>query len=144
MTRSNITKVVQEAERNKQILAGALQATEQASRAKSEFLSRMSHEIRTPMNAIIGLTSLGAGDVSDNRSVSEDLSKIGMSARYLLSLINDILDMSRIESGRVVLSDSSIAFEEFIGSVNNIIFSQCEEKGVHMTPSWMALWRAPI
>ncbi|MDD3223034.1 MAG: response regulator [Lachnospiraceae bacterium] len=130
VTRANITKVVQETEKNRQTLASALHAAELASRAKSEFLSRMSHEIRTPMNAIIGITSLAAGDISDAKMIREDLTKIGMSARYLLSLINDILDMSRIESGRMVLSSGSIPFEEFISSVNNIIYSQCEEKGI--------------
>ena len=130
VTRADISKVVREEERKQQMLASALHAAEQASRAKSEFLSRMSHEIRTPMNAIIGITSLAASDISEPDIVSEDLSKIGMSARYLLSLINDILDMSRIESGRMVLNNGTIPFEEFISSVNNIINSQCEEKGI--------------
>ena len=104
VSRANVTKAVYEEERNQQMLASALEAAEQASRAKSEFLSRMSHEIRTPMNAIIGISTLAVNDVHDPAMMEDDLSKIIMSARYLLSLINDILDMSRIESGRMSLS----------------------------------------
>ena len=130
IVQTNVTKAVADAERDQQNLADALQAAEQASRAKSEFLSRMSHEIRTPMNAIIGISTLAVNDVNDPAMMSEDLSKIIMSARYLLSLINDILDMSRIESGRMALNAAPIEFDEFISGINNIIYSQCTAKGI--------------
>lgn len=130
IVQTNVTKAVADAERDQQNLADALQAAEQASRAKSEFLSRMSHEIRTPMNAIIGISTLAVNDVKDPVLMSEDLSKIIMSARYLLSLINDILDMSRIESGRMALNAAPIEFDEFISGINNIIYSQCASKGI--------------
>ncbi|MEG2175223.1 MAG: histidine kinase dimerization/phospho-acceptor domain-containing protein, partial [Oscillospiraceae bacterium] len=84
----------------------------QANAAKSEFLSRMSHEIRTPMNAIIGMSALAAGCIDDPKQVSEYISKVGISARFLLSLINDILDMSRIDSGKVLIRREKIPFEE--------------------------------
>ena len=77
-------------------LKDALAVAEQANRAKSDFLSRMSHEIRTPMNAIIGMSTIAAQSIGDDDQVADCLSKIGISSRFLLSLINDILDMSRI------------------------------------------------
>lgn len=82
-----------EAERNRQIIKDALTAAEQASRAKSDFLSRMSHEIRTPMNAVIGMTTIAAASLDNRDKLTDCLGKIGLSSRYLLSLINDILDM---------------------------------------------------
>ncbi|MEG2119296.1 MAG: response regulator, partial [Pseudoflavonifractor sp.] len=95
-----------------------------------EFLARMSHEIRTPMNTIIGMSTLAAGCVNDPEQVSEYLSKVGISARFLLSLINDILDMSRIESGKLLVRREEIPFEEFINGINGICNAQAQEKGV--------------
>ena len=82
--------------------------------AKTEFLSRMSHEIRTPMNAIIGMTAIALSALDNKERISDCLAKIGISARFLLSLINDILDMSRIESGRMNLAHEKFDFEEMI------------------------------
>lgn len=130
VVQSNVTKAVYDEERNQQLLADALHAAEAASRAKSEFLSRMSHEIRTPMNAIIGIATLAAENVNDPNQMREDLSKVIVSARYLSSLINDILDMSRIESGRMALNSAVMVLDEFVDSVNNIIYPQCEAKGI--------------
>lgn len=90
-----------EAEKN-QILRTALGAAEAANNAKTEFLSRMSHEIRTPMNAIIGMTAIALSALDNKERISDCLAKIGISARFLLSLINDILDMSRIEMGLAI------------------------------------------
>ena len=127
---TNVTQTVSDEEQNRQMLASALRAAEQASRAKSEFLSRMSHEIRTPMNAIIGISALAMEDVNQPEIVGEDLTKIHTSAKYLLNLINDILDMSRIESGRMTLNNAPIDFTDFIGGINNIISTQCISKGI--------------
>ncbi|MEG1633493.1 MAG: response regulator [Oscillospiraceae bacterium] len=130
ITRTDITDIYNEEQRKNEVLGDALLAAQQASNAKSEFLSRMSHEIRTPMNAIIGMSALASGCVNDPEQVSEYLSKVGISARFLLSLINDILDMSRIESGKVSIRNEEIPFEQFIGDINGICHAQAQEKGV--------------
>ncbi|MEG2037942.1 MAG: histidine kinase dimerization/phospho-acceptor domain-containing protein, partial [Ruthenibacterium sp.] len=114
LTRSDITDIYNDEQRKNAALKDALLAAQQASTAKSEFLSRMSHEIRTPMNAIIGMSALAINSVDDPAQVLEYLSKVGISARFLLSLINDILDMSRIESGKVLIRQEKIPFEEFL------------------------------
>ncbi|MBR5746327.1 MAG: response regulator, partial [Clostridia bacterium] len=104
---------------------------EESSRAKTSFLSNMSHEIRTPMNAIIGLDNIALRDKDLSPKTREHLEKIGASAKHLLGLINDILDMSRIESGRMVLKDEEFSFREFLDQVNIIINGQCADKGLH-------------
>ncbi len=116
-------------ERNEQ-LRTALKEAEQANIAKTAFLSRMSHEIRTPMNAIIGLDSIALQESDLSDSVKNDLEKIGESARYLLSLINDILDMSRIESGRMTLKNEEFSFRSFLDQVNTMIDGQCRDRGL--------------
>lgn len=130
LTRTDITQIYNEEQRKNQVLKDALAAAEQANVAKSEFLSRMSHEIRTPMNTIIGMSTLAASCVQDTAQVSSYLSKVGLSARFLLSLINDILDMSRIESGKVLIRHEKIPFEEFITGINDICHAQAMEKDV--------------
>lgn len=101
-----------------------------ASAAKSHFLSRMSHEIRTPINAIIGLDSIALRDESISEHTRDELTKIGASARHLLSIINDILDMSRIESGRMELKKEVFLFQEFLDQISIIVDGQCEDKGL--------------
>ncbi|MCR5147615.1 MAG: amino acid permease [Eubacterium sp.] len=101
---------------------------EKNSRAKSNFLSTMSHEIRTPMNAIIGLQNLALKDPQLSKETRGNLEKIGASANHLLGLINDILDMSRIESGRMILKNEEFSFKDFIEQINTIIGGQCRDK----------------
>jgi len=113
-----------------QALAEALEAAEQANKAKTAFLSNMSHEIRTPMNAIIGLDSLALRDGSLPEETRDYLEKIGGSARHLLGLINDILDMSRIESGRLVIRKEEFSFNGMLEQINTMVMSQCAEKGL--------------
>lgn len=113
-----------------QALSDALKTAEEASRAKTVFLSNMSHEIRTPMNAIIGLDSLALNEKDISDTTRDYLEKIGGSAQHLLSLINDILDMSRIESGRMALRNEEFAFSKLMEQVNTIISGQCSEKGL--------------
>lgn len=103
---------------------------EESSRAKTSFLSNMSHEIRTPMNAIIGLDNIALRNPDLQPKTREQLEKIGASAKHLLGLINDILDMSRIESGRMVLKNEEFSFREFLDQINIIINGQCVDKGL--------------
>ena len=104
---------------------------EESSRAKTSFLSNMSHEIRTPMNAIIGLDNIALRNPNLPPQTREQLEKIGSSANHLLGLINDILDMSRIESGRAVLKSEEFSFREFLDQINIMINGQCVDKGLH-------------
>lgn len=103
---------------------------EEVSRAKTSFLSNMSHEIRTPMNAIIGLDNIALKDPDLTPRTREQLEKIGSSAHHLLGLINDILDMSRIESGRMVLKNEDFAIRGFLDQINVMINGQCQDKGL--------------
>ena len=113
-----------------QALCEALAAAEEANKAKTAFLSSMSHEIRTPMNAIIGLDSLALRKETLDSDTREYLEKIGGSARHLLGLINDILDMSRIESGRMVLRNEIFSFRGFLEQINVMVMTQCSDKGL--------------
>ena len=113
-----------------QALSDALNAAEEASKAKTAFLSNMSHEIRTPMNAIIGLDNLALNDPNISMKTKDYLTKIGSSAQHLLSLINDILDMSRIESGRMTLRQEEFDFSKLIEQINTIFSGQCQDKGL--------------
>ncbi len=128
---TDIDSEMREAMAHSRALSDALAAAEQASKAKTSFLSSMSHEIRTPMNAIIGLNAiaLNAPELSDK--TREQLEKIGSSANHLLSLINDILDMSRIESGKTVLKNEDFSFSKLLEQINTIFGAQCAEKGLN-------------
>ena len=111
-------------------LMEALAAAQEANKAKSAFLSNMSHEIRTPMNAIIGLNNIAMNEPSASDKVKEYLAKIDTSAHHLLGIINDILDMSRIESGRLVIKSEEFSFAKTLEQVNTIISGQCRDKGL--------------
>ena len=130
VVRTDVTDVVHQEQRQKEELTAALIAAEQANAAKSDFLSRMSHEIRTPMNAIIGMSAIAAQSIGDDEHVADCIAKIGISSRFLLSLINDILDMSRIESGKMLLKQEKIPMEEFLMGLNSICYTQAAAKGV--------------
>ena len=125
---SDIDAEMRESMQQSQALSDALKVAEEASKAKTVFLSSMSHEIRTPMNAIIGLDSLALHDPDISDSTRGYLEKIGGSAHHLLSLINDILDMSRIESGRMVIKHEEFAFPTLLEQINTIMSGQCQEK----------------
>jgi len=130
LVRTDFTEIQRHQLEQEEALRAALATAEQASAAKSEFLSRMSHEIRTPMNAIIGMDTLAAQAIGNDERVADCIGKIGLSARYLLSLINDILDMSRIESGKMLLKNDRFLFRELITSINTIIYNQTKAKGL--------------
>lgn len=113
-----------------QALSDALAAAEEANRAKTAFLSNMSHEIRTPMNAIIGLDNIALSDPGLSENTREYLEKISGSAQHLLNIINDILDMSRIESGRMTIRNEEFSFSRLLESVNTMVSGQCHDKGL--------------
>ena len=112
-------------------LAEALTAAEEANKAKTTFLSNMSHEMRTPMNAIIGLDNIALNDPALPDTTRVHLEKIGTSAHHLLGIINDILDMSRIEAGRMVIRTEEFSFPHMLSQINTIIGGQCRDKGLH-------------
>ena len=101
---------------------------EHQNKAKTDFLSNMSHDIRTPMNAIIGFTNLALQDPADTERVREYLGKISASSNHLLSLINDVLEMSRIESGRIELDETEVSLPDVLRDLNTIIVGQVEER----------------
>ena len=111
-------------------LRDALHAAEEANRAKTAFLSNMSHEIRTPMNAIIGLARIALENPDIPEETRGQLEKIGESAGHLLGIINDVLDMSRIESGKMTLHNEEFSFSNTLEQVNIIIGGQCRDKGL--------------
>lgn len=113
-----------------QALSDALAVAEDANRAKTAFLSNMSHEIRTPMNAIIGLDTIALNEPGISDKVRVYLEKIGSSARHLLSLVNDILDMSRIESGRMTLKSEEFSISALLEQINTLVSGQCHDKGL--------------
>ena len=108
----------------------ALEQAEQANRAKSEFVSRISHDIRTPISAITSMTAFAREDVEDKARLNEDLDKIEASSAFLLSLINDILDISKIDSGKIELHPEPYAFEEFSKKLTSMFGPLCEKKGI--------------
>lgn len=124
---SNIDAEMRDSLARNQALSDALDAAEEASRAKTVFLSNMSHEIRTPMNAIIGLDTLALNEEGISDKTRDYLEKIGDSARHLLGIINDILDMSRIESGRMSIKNEEFSFSKMIEQINTMFSGQCEE-----------------
>ena len=130
LLKSDVTDVLMRERRNNEMLALALSEAEHANAAKTAFLSNMSHEIRTPMNAVIGLNTLALRDDTLSDKTRELLTKLGASASHLLELINDILDMSRIESGRMTLSKDEFSFNLMLEQINTMILSQCRDKGL--------------
>ncbi len=130
LLKSDTTEIQQKQIKQNERLKIALNEAKQANVAKTAFLSRMSHEIRTPMNAIIGLDNIALHDKNLTPTLKGYLEKIGTSARYLLSIINDILDMSRIESGRMSFRNEEFSFTSFIYQINSLIDGQCKDKGL--------------
>ena len=112
----------------KQAAEEAFQVAQEASRSKSSFLANMSHDIRTPMNAIIGITSLIRYDAGNKGKVIEYADKIDTSSQHLLGIINDVLDMSKIEAGKTVFKYSDFSLLDFIQELDTIFHSQISEK----------------
>ncbi|MDY3249116.1 MAG: response regulator, partial [Candidatus Choladocola sp.] len=125
---ADVDRQTREEQEKKQALEDALSQAEAANRAKTVFLSNMSHDIRTPMNAIIGFTSLAATHLDQKELVKDYLTKIMTSSNHLLSLINDVLDMSRIESGKVRIDASECHLPDIIHDIRNIIQADIHSK----------------
>lgn len=116
-------------EKNGQLAVAVSQANN-ANQAKSQFLARMSHEIRTPMNAIVGLTQLARKRADEPEQVEDYLDKIETSSTMLLNIINDVLDMSAIESNKLKIAQSSFVLDEILDSVETVYGAQCRQKGI--------------
>jgi signal transduction histidine kinase len=116
-------------------------AARASSEAKSEFLSRMSHDIRTPLNAIIGFESLALGEDDMPPAVREYLEKIDVSGRYLLGLVNDVLDMEKIESGKLEIHEESTDRLKMLNSIADVFGHQAAEKGIKLTADFSSLAR---
>ena len=125
-------KEIREKEAARRELSDALAAAEYASRAKTEFLNNMSHDIRTPMNAIVGFTALAASHIDNKEQVTDYLGKISVSSQHLLSLINDVLDMSRIESGKMRLEESDVHLPDVIHDLRTIIQTNIASKQLEL------------
>ena len=124
----NIDEIVRREQEQKAVLETALKEAQRANVAKTTFLNNMSHDIRTPMNAIIGFTSLGVSHIGNREQVKGYLDKILTSSKHLLSLINDILDMSRIESGKVKIEENEVSLPEVMHDLKTIVQADVKSK----------------
>ena len=127
-TMKEMEVVNQKLKKAKNVATEALQTAENANKAKTDFLSNMSHDIRTPMNAIIGITSLIRHDAGNKAKVIEYADKIDISSQHLLGIINDVLDMSKIEAGKTVFKYSDFSILDFVQELDTIVHSQIYEK----------------
>ena len=123
-------RTFKEIEKKNHLLANATERANYANDSKSRFLAQMSHEIRTPMNAIIGLTTIAKTDIHRPEKMTEHLVKIEGSSKLLLGIINDVLDMSAIESNKLKIGDEPFDFKQMLSSVSSIYYTQCRQKGV--------------
>lgn len=130
MVRADVTDMLTAERRSKEKLEEALALAEEANRAKSDFLSAMSHDIRTPMNAIIGMTALAEAHLEEKERMRDCLKKISVSSKHLLSLINDILDMSKIERSKISLNRMALCLRDVLEQVCAIIEPQAKEAGI--------------
>ena len=132
-TMKEMEVVNQKLKKAKNVATEALQTAENANKAKTDFLSNMSHDIRTPMNAIIGITSLIRHDAGNKAKVIEYADKIDISSQHLLGIINDVLDMSKIEAGKTVFKYSDFSILDFVQELDTIFHSQIYEKRQTLT-----------
>lgn len=132
-TSTDVTETFRQQRQQLDELNKALEAAAKANASKSDFLSRVSHDIRTPMNVISGMTKFALEDINDKDKLTNDLEKIKIANTFLLSLISDILDLSKIESGRVTIKPQIYTYEDFIANVRGMIVPLCEDKDLKLT-----------
>ena len=132
---SFVHKQMRDIEEAREQAEGAQRAAEHANKAKSEFLSNMSHDIRTPMNAIVGMTAIATANIDNPQQVQHCLKKISLSSQHLLGLINDVLDMSKIESGKMVLNVDQVSLREVMDSIVSIAQPQVKAKNQNFNVS---------
>lgn len=130
IVRQDVTETMTAERRSKEALERVLALAEEANRAKSDFLSSMSHDIRTPMNAIMGMTTLAKAHLDEREKVENCLQKISLSSRHLLSLINDILDMSKIEQSKITLNHDRVCLSDLVEQLSFMMGQQAQEAGV--------------
>ncbi len=128
---SDVTRQSEKEMAQKEAMKDALVKAECANRAKSEFVSRISHDIRTPIGAIQNLTQFAKKDMDDKEKLRHDLEQIETSNKFLLSLINDVLDISKVDKGQIKLNPEPYSYQEYIDNIKNIIEPMCTEKGLH-------------
>ena len=130
VSRRDVQDIVMAEKEKQEELERALNLAERANGAKSEFLSRMSHEMRTPMNAIIGLLALAGQEIDNKEAVQDYLEKMKVSSKLLMNLINDVLDMAKIESGKLELHPENCDFDELVEGIETVILPLCEQKDI--------------
>ena len=128
--RTDITQSVREEQEANERLRRAVTVAQKANEAKTQFLSRISHDIRTPIGAILNLTDFAKKDMDNKQSLNADLDKIATSGRFLLSLINDVLDISKIDSDKIELNREPYSFIDYVKEIRNIILPMCTEKNI--------------
>ena len=127
---TDITAITMMENQQNEKLALAIKQAERANLAKSDFLSRMSHDLRTPMNGIMGIAELASKELTDPVALEKDISKIRSSSSYMLGLLNDILDMSKIESGKLEIRKSKTAVGEIIENITTLAHAMCDKNGI--------------
>jgi signal transduction histidine kinase/ActR/RegA family two-component response regulator len=132
LTIRSIENMLRQEEAQRELLVLTAQRAEAANHAKSDFLSNMSHDIRTPMNAILGMTNIAVTHIDDKKRVMDALNKIRLSGKHLLGLINSVLDMSKIESGKLSLNEEAFNIREAAENLLNLVHSQIEEKSLEL------------
>mgnify|MGYP001207976342 CR=1 FL=1 len=127
---TNVTAIYERERENREKMAAALAAAESANRAKTEFISRISHDIRTPISIISSMTDFAFADLGDVEKLKNDLARIKSADTFLLSLINDVLDISKIDSGKIELEPEPYPYEEYTANLRNMLEPMCESKGL--------------